>query len=82
MMSLSNIYIAQTNWDYMVTQTPGGLPAFGVWTAVLKFAMNSGEPTFSTILTVPGSVLNQVFSHSPCLFVLHAPRVLCLGCGV
>jgi len=59
MMSLSNIYIAQTNWNYMTTQTPGGLPTEGVWTAVLKFAMNAGTPTFATLLTVPGSILNQ-----------------------
>lgn len=62
MVSLSNVYIAQTNWNYMEVQQFGQLPQDGVWTAVLKFALNNGEPSFSKLMTVPGSVLNQVSS--------------------
>jgi hypothetical protein len=59
MMSETNVYIAETNWNYMSSSIPGVLPSGGVWTAMLIFAMNGGSPQFSKLITIPGSVLNQ-----------------------
>eukprot|EP00284_Hemiselmis_tepida_P010453 CAMPEP_0174915998 /NCGR_PEP_ID=MMETSP1355-20121228/1501_1 /TAXON_ID=464990 /ORGANISM="Hemiselmis tepida, Strain CCMP443" /LENGTH=833 /DNA_ID=CAMNT_0016160959 /DNA_START=122 /DNA_END=2623 /DNA_ORIENTATION=- len=63
MVSAESIYVAAANYDYAPARwsdaTRGGTGSVGMWTVVLKFAMNSGNPTYSAQAEVPGALINQ-----------------------
>ena len=55
LMSARNLYVAGTNWNFGETARPQD----GQFTAVLEFALNEGDPSFTRLLTVPGAIVNQ-----------------------
>lgn len=54
-MSTRNLYVAGANWDYSESVRPQD----GQFTAVLEFALGKGNPSFTRLLTVPGTIVNQ-----------------------
>jgi len=61
--SSTNIYIAAPNYAYFPEAFgsfgPEIMPSMGMWTVVLKFAMNDGSPSFVSQAEVAGTVINQ-----------------------
>jgi inhibitor of cysteine peptidase len=65
-VSRERIYVAATTYEYNLVAR--GLPeptedlpkpSRGVWSAIMTFDINSGEPTFGGIAEVEGSIINQ-----------------------
>jgi len=61
--SATNLYVTAANYDYQpqtFAATEGlAAPEVGMWTVVVKFALNNGQPSFVGTVNVPGIIVNQ-----------------------